>query len=109
MDENQIEAIAVNMLAPQVGRLLALCGASLATVGVTVNIGEGSSVQIATVLVGLALVIFHEVQARLSQKATARTAFVQGAAAAGMTVTKEEIPEVVNGNKPIISVIPSPK
>ena len=100
MDESEFDSIAINTINPFIARLLGWTGATLATAGVTVNFGDDFSLRLATIVVGLAGMVIHQVMAKASQKSTAQTSFIQGAACAGVVLTKADLPPVVNGIVP---------
>src|ERR1700722_20603215 len=101
MDADDFQSIGINMLTPLIARLLGWAGATLATAGVTLNFGPDFALKVATILVGLAGVVAHRLMAKASQKSNAQSAFVQGAASAGMTILPHEIPPVVSASAPV--------
>jgi hypothetical protein len=94
-DDTQAESIAIDALTPLVARLLGWCGSALASgSGISLSVPGDAPAKIAGVIVGIIFVIVHEVMAQRSQKATAQTGFIQGAASAGVTLTRDELPPV---------------
>ena len=97
MDENQIDAIAVNLLTPFIARLIGWAsGVLLGGAGISLTVPGDAAGKIALVVVGLIGFVVHQVMAKTASVANAKSAFVQGAASAGVIVPEGAIPPVVS-------------
>jgi hypothetical protein len=109
MDENQIQAIAVNLLTPLIARLIGWAsGVLLGGAGISLTVPGDAAGKIALALVGIAGMLAHQYLASRSNTKIAQAGYIQGAASAGSTVLPSDVPKVVNAPAPLPVIPPQP-
>jgi hypothetical protein len=108
MDEAQVDQIVVPLLVPRIASILAKCAAVLTGVGATLTVTTQTDTAIATTLVSLAFVVWHQFYQWQNQKAIAQNGYIRGAQASGVTLAKGDVPAVVNGPAPQLALTSEP-
>jgi hypothetical protein len=107
MDQDQVEALAVNLSTPFIARLLGWISSTLlGAAGISITVPGDAPEKIALALVGLVGILAHQYMANRSNTKIAQAGYIQGAASVGATVLPSEVPKVVNAPAPSVPVIP---
>jgi hypothetical protein len=98
MDETEADAIIVPLIAPTIQNILSHCATVLATgAGISLTVPGDAPAKIAVALIALAFVVWHQFQSWEQKKAAAKSAYSQGALAAGVNIPISFTPNVVSG------------